>query len=193
MREQMPGFSVRKLCRLLQVNRQWYYHHRCLSAHQEYDQRLRAAIQELREAFVGYGYRRVTKALVRAGWKVNHKRVWGSCGVMRQAGLTCRRKRRTVHTTDSKHSYQIYPNLVKGLQVEAPNRGSGGGPDLCAAARGFCVPGLSAGRVFTQVHRLEPVSAHRCATASSSAGDGLGSTTRPSWVDPSFRQRQTVL
>src|SRR2546421_6777207 len=41
---------------------------------------------------------------------------------MRQAGLTCRRKRRTVHTTDSKHSYQVYPNLVKGLQVEAPNR-----------------------------------------------------------------------
>ena len=61
----------------------------------------------------------MTKALVRAGWQVNHKRVWR---VMRQAGLTCRRKRRTVHTTDSNHSYHIYPNLVKGLQVEAPNR-----------------------------------------------------------------------
>lgn len=42
--------------------------------------------------------------------------------VMRQAGLTCRRKRRMVHTTNSKYSYQIYPNLVKGLQVEAPKR-----------------------------------------------------------------------
>jgi putative transposase len=61
----------------------------------------------------------VTKALVRAGWKVNHKRIWR---VMRQVGLACHRKRRPVHTTDSKHSYQIYPNLVKGLQVEAPNR-----------------------------------------------------------------------
>jgi putative transposase len=115
----MPQLSVRKLCRSLEVNRQWYYQHRCLSAHQEYDQRLRQAIQEIREAFAGYGYRRVTKALVRAGWRVNHKWVWR---VMRQVGLTCRRKRRTVHTTDSKHSYQIYPNLVKGLQVEAPNR-----------------------------------------------------------------------
>jgi putative transposase len=27
-----------------------------------------------------------------------------------------------VHTTDSRHSYQVYPNLVKGLQVEALNR-----------------------------------------------------------------------
>jgi putative transposase len=106
----------------LGVNRQWYHQHRCLSAHQECDQRLRQAIQEIREVFVGYGYRRVTKALVRAGWKVNHKRVWQ---VMRQANLTCRRKRRMVHTTDAKHSYQVYPNLVKGLQVEAPNRGSG--------------------------------------------------------------------
>jgi hypothetical protein len=53
---------------------------------------------------------------------VNHKRVWR---VMREANLICRRKRRIVHTTDSKHSYQIYPNLVKGLQVEAPNRGWG--------------------------------------------------------------------
>jgi transposase InsO family protein len=115
----MPQLSVRKLCRSLGVNRQWYYQHRRLTAHQERDQRLRPAIQEIREVFAGYGYRRVTKALARAGWKVNHKRVWR---VMRQAGLTCRRKRRMVHMTDSNHSYQIYPNLVKGLQVEAPNR-----------------------------------------------------------------------
>jgi len=115
----MPGYSVRKLCRLLRANRQWYYQQRCLSTHQESDQQLRQAIGELREAFAGYGYRRVTKALAREGWKVNHKRVWR---VMRQAGLTCRRKRRIVHTTDSKHSYQTYPKLVKGLQVEAPNR-----------------------------------------------------------------------
>ena len=50
---------------------------------------------------------------------MNHKRVWR---VMREAHLTCRRKRRIVHTTDSTHSYQVYPNLVKGLEVEAPNR-----------------------------------------------------------------------
>jgi transposase InsO family protein len=115
----MPHLSIRKLCRLLGVNRHWYYQHRCPSAHQEYDQRLCAAIQEIREVFAGYGYRSVTKALIRSGWKVNHKRVRR---VMKQAGLTCRRKRRTVQTTDSKHSYQTYPNLVKGLQVEAPNR-----------------------------------------------------------------------
>jgi phage FluMu gp28-like protein len=63
----MPQLSVRKLCRALGINRQWYYKHRQPSAHQQDDERLRQAIQELREAFTGYGYRRVTKALVRAG------------------------------------------------------------------------------------------------------------------------------
>ncbi len=72
----MPRLSVRKLCRTLGINWQWYSQYRCPSAHQEYDQRLRQAIQGIREAFAGYGYRRVTKALARAGGKVNHKRVW---------------------------------------------------------------------------------------------------------------------
>ena len=49
------------------VNRQWYYQHRCPSAHQESDQRLRAAIHKSREVEAFYGYRSVTKALVRTG------------------------------------------------------------------------------------------------------------------------------
>jgi hypothetical protein len=54
----MPSCSVRKLCRLLLVNRQWYYQHRRPSAHQQDDQRLRVAIQEIREDFASYGYLR---------------------------------------------------------------------------------------------------------------------------------------
>ena len=112
LREQMPGFSVRKLCRLLQINRQWYYQHRCPTAHQERDQQLRQAIQQLLEAFVGYGYRRVTKALVRAGWKVNHKRVWR---VMRQAGLT-----RTIATRSIQiwsRDCKLRPPIAVGSQI----------------------------------------------------------------------------
>jgi putative transposase len=187
----MPHFSVRELCRSLGVNRQWYYQHRCLSAHQEDDQRLRAAIQEVREAEALYGYRRVTKALVRAGWKVNHKRVWR---IMRQANLTCRRKRRIVHTTDSRHSYQVYPNLVKGLQVEAPNR--------------FWVADLTYVRLpegFVYLACLLDVFSRTCIGWSLSrridaqlplqaAFDGIGSTTSPSRVDPSrlFGEDSTV-
>jgi putative transposase len=115
----MPDLSVRKLCQECSVNRAWYYRHRRRSAKVQCDQQLCQAITELRKTFAGYGYRRMTKALVRAGWKVNHKRVWR---VMRQAGLSCRLKRHRVRTTDSRHSYYTYPNLIKEREIEALNR-----------------------------------------------------------------------
>jgi putative transposase len=61
----------------------------------------------------------MTKALARQGWKINHKRVER---VMRQTGLTCRRKPRYVHTTDSKHGEPVYPNLIQDLSIESLNQ-----------------------------------------------------------------------
>jgi len=60
----------------------------------------------------------VTHALVRAGWSVNHKRV---LRIMREESLLCHLKRQFVPTTDSHHAFQVYPNLAKGLQVDAPD------------------------------------------------------------------------
>ncbi len=110
--------SVRQLCHVLHVNRRWYYACRKPGKKQEADRKLRDAIEQIAEEFAGYGYRRVTHALVRAGWTVNHKRV---LRVMREEGLRCRHTRRFVHTTDSHHGYRVYPNLVQGMQIEAPD------------------------------------------------------------------------
>lgn len=71
---------------------------------------LRDAIEQLVLEFPGYGYRRVTRALQRAGWEVNHKRV---LRIMREESLLCRLKRRWVRTTDSEHGLRVYPNLLK--------------------------------------------------------------------------------
>lgn len=115
----MPGVSIRKLCTLLNINRQWYYQHCHGPAQVDRDQPLCQALQELRRDFAGYGYRRMTKALQRQGWKINHKRVER---VMRQRGLICRRKPRYVHTTDSNHGEPVYANLIKDLVIQAPNQ-----------------------------------------------------------------------
>ena len=69
--------------------------------------------------FPGYGYRRVTHALHRLGIIVNHKRV---LRVMRQEGLLCRKKRRFLTTTDSRHSFTVYPNLLKDMKVLQTNQ-----------------------------------------------------------------------
>jgi putative transposase len=103
-----PEVSIRQLCGWLGVSRSWYYAHG--PAYQrEQDVALREAIEQLVLEFPGYGYRRVTHALHRAGWQANHKRV---LRVMREESLLCHLKRHFLVTTNSAHGYQTYPNLL---------------------------------------------------------------------------------
>ncbi len=118
--ERLP-ISIRRLCKLLQVNRAWYYdrqHSIQEPGKLEEAVALRDAIERIILEFPGYGYRRVTHALARAGWKVNHKRVHR---IMREESLLCHLKRHFVHTTDSHHRFPIYPNLVNGRTPDAPD------------------------------------------------------------------------
>ena len=69
--------------------------------------------------FPGYGYRRVTMQLKRERWLVNHKKV---LRLMRANDLLCRVKRRRVRTTDSKHRFPRYPNLIKGIIISHLNQ-----------------------------------------------------------------------
>jgi transposase InsO family protein len=110
--------SIRQLCRTLQVNRRWYYARLAQGELVDPDVELRDEIEQIILEFPGYGYRRVTHALVRAGWSVNHKRV---LRLMREESLLCHLKRPFVPTTDSHHRFAVYPNLIKGLDVDAPD------------------------------------------------------------------------
>lgn len=116
-----PSLSVRQLCALLDVNRAWYYARPVAGSDDEDGEagRLRNAIEQIVLDFPGYGYRRVTKALIREGWLVNHKRV---LRVMREESLLCHLKQRFVPTTDSGHDWRTYPNLVKGTIFDAPDQ-----------------------------------------------------------------------
>ena len=66
-----------------------------------------------------YGYWRVTRQLQHERWRVNHKRV---LRLMRESDLLCRVRRKGVRTTDSRHPFPRYPNLVKGMAVVRPNQ-----------------------------------------------------------------------
>jgi transposase InsO family protein len=114
-----PALSVRQLCTLLDVGRSWYYARPTAESRAARDVAVRDAIEHLVLAFPGYGYRRVTKALVRNGWAVNHKRV---LRVMRQEALLCQLRRRFVVTTDSTHRQRRYPNLLADLELVRPDQ-----------------------------------------------------------------------
>ena len=60
--------------------------------------------------FPGYGYRRVTKQLQHDGKVITTRRY---CGLMRESDLLCRVRRKWVKTTDSKHPFPRFPNLIK--------------------------------------------------------------------------------
>jgi putative transposase len=73
--QHLPERAITGLCELLQVSRSWYYEKQTRPKAAEADVELRDMIERIILDFPGYGYRRVTHALKRAGRVVNHKRV----------------------------------------------------------------------------------------------------------------------
>jgi transposase InsO family protein len=114
-----PELSVRRLCAAVGAGRTWWYTRPSADEITERDTALRDAIERMVLEFPGYGYRRVTKALQREGWDVNHKRV---LRVMRDEALLCQLERRFVRTTDSAHALRTYPNLLAEMVLAGPDQ-----------------------------------------------------------------------
>jgi len=80
---------------------------------------LRDRIEAICLEFPRYGYRRVTQQLRREERQVNHKKV---LRLMRESDLLCRVKRKRVKTTNSRHRFPRYPNLIKGMRISRLNQ-----------------------------------------------------------------------
>ena len=119
MRVAAPELSIRRLCDLVGGGRTWYDTRPSPAAIAARDTALRGAIERLVLEFPGSGYRRVTAALRRDGWDVNHKRV---LRVMRNEALLCQLERRFVRTTDSAHARRTYPNLLADAAPSGPDQ-----------------------------------------------------------------------
>lgn len=113
-RHEHPEVSIERLCSLMGVSRSWYYERPSVEEKAQKDVAVQDAIERIVLAFPGYGYRRVTAALRREGWNVNHKRV---LRIMRQESLLCQLRRRFAPTTDSAHAFGRYPNLIEDVEI----------------------------------------------------------------------------
>ncbi len=85
----------------------------------EAEANLRDKIEAICLEYTRYGYRRVTHELRYRGSHVNHKKV---LRIMRESDLLCRVRRRWVRTTDSRHHFPRYPNLIKGMRITRLNQ-----------------------------------------------------------------------
>lgn len=114
-----PDLAIRTLCAAVGAGRTWWYTRPSADVIAARDTALRDAIERIVLEFPGYGYRRVTRALRRAAWDINHKRV---LRVMREESLLCQLERRFVRTTDSGHALRTYPNLLRDLAPARPDQ-----------------------------------------------------------------------
>lgn len=119
MVEAYPELSLRRLCAMTGTGRTWYYTHPSADEIATRESALRAAIEAIALEFPGYGYRRITAALRRDGWVVNHKRV---LRVMRDESLLCQLQRRFLMTTDARHGLRTYPNLAAAVSLTGPDQ-----------------------------------------------------------------------
>ena len=119
LREAVPELSVRRLCPLLGISRSWLYERAQDRAPDAAQIALRDAVEHIVLECPGYGYRRVTHELRRQGWTVNHKRI---LRLMREESLLCQVKRRFFGTTDSRHGFAGYPNLLRDQVLTGPDQ-----------------------------------------------------------------------
>lgn len=123
MEAEKANFSIRFMCRMLEVSPAGYYASlkRPQSTRALEDRRLSALVVEAHQAGRGsYGTPRIQKQLRRYGVCVGKQRVRR---LRKELGLSVVRKRKFVKTTDSNHSNPVAPNVLNRVfEVDAPNK-----------------------------------------------------------------------
>lgn len=122
MRNHAREHKVARLCRALSVSRSGYYAwlRRGPTRRAARDDELLAQIRQAHASSRRtYGSPRVHAELRARGTRCSRKRV---ARLMRSAGLSARRPRRAVRTTDSRHSLPVAANLLgRDFSAEAPD------------------------------------------------------------------------
>jgi putative transposase len=111
------AYPIRVLCELLGVPRSSVYYKP--QPIPDAEAMFKVALLDLAGEWPTYGYRRLTAMMRREGWAVNRKRVrrW-----MDELGINGAPPQRTRRTTNSKHAFPRYPNLVQDLQITRPDQ-----------------------------------------------------------------------
>jgi transposase InsO family protein len=117
--ESQSEIRVGRMCELVQVSRACFYRHWLNRQPDAAEMKLRDAVQRVSLAHRFYGYRRVARELESEGIVVSEKIVRR---VMQQDQLLAIRGRRFVVTTDSQHTFTVYPNLAEHMKLEMVNQ-----------------------------------------------------------------------
>jgi len=101
----------------------------------EEDKIWKERIEAVLVEFPYYGSVRVTKELQRRGYNVNKKRI---ARIAKETGLAQKRRKSFIKTTNSRHLFPTYPNLVKDIVINRPKQIFVGDITYVRLAKGFC-------------------------------------------------------
>jgi transposase InsO family protein len=108
------------MCELGRVSRAGFYRFDPHREPEDLDADLRDTIQRIAMEFPCYGRPRIVRELHKRGWQAGHRRV---ARILREDNLLCLRRRKfVIATTDSNHSYRVYPNLARSMTLTGINQ-----------------------------------------------------------------------
>jgi putative transposase len=126
MKANKEVFSIVKMCEVLKVSKSGYYKWlKFIDAPPTAQELMRETVkplisQSFHESFGTYGSPRIQKDLEELGYPLSAKYV---AIRMQELGLSALPKKRFIHTTDSNHTFPIYPNLLnQQFKVDAPDQ-----------------------------------------------------------------------
>lgn len=116
--------SIQRICEHFGISRQAYYQRQRRNKQQiSREQVVLALVQQCRTELPKEGgkklYRRIRPELERRGIKVGRDKLYG---LLRTNGLLVRRRRKYVTTTQSKHRFKIYKNMIADYIPTKPNQ-----------------------------------------------------------------------
>ncbi len=86
---------------------------------EEWEADVRSKIEQIRLTFKNAGYRMLLHYLKRSGMEIGERKL--RC-LMRKHRLHIKPKKQFVKTTNSKHGKRVYPNLIKGKELDGLNQ-----------------------------------------------------------------------
>ena len=119
-----PKVTVSQACQVLEISRSGYYANRATHKQRMVEPVVCATSVHLKAAFAAshkaYGSRRLQTAMLQRGLTIGRHRVRT---LMRVNGLRPVWRRKFVHTTDSKHTMAVSPNVLnRQFEQALPNR-----------------------------------------------------------------------
>jgi putative transposase len=113
-------FSVNQLCGWFGYSRQGYYQHkRLLEKRQHEADVVLAFIRHFRRQQPRVGTRKLHLMLADNGIHIGRDRLFE---ILREHKLLVQKRKRYTRTTDSRHPFRYYPNLIKDIQIKRPDQ-----------------------------------------------------------------------